>query len=107
MHPYGFYCTERKLGDEILDWNQKSREIFNFVRAICSPGPNARTFLNKKEMKIFKVDFIKDAPSYKSKIGVIIHVDKSNFFVKTKDTFINVTEYEYNGLIKIGDRFEF
>ena len=30
----GFYCSQRKPGDELLDWNQPSRDIFNFVRAI-------------------------------------------------------------------------
>lgn len=41
----GFYCSSRKQGDERLDWHQKSRDIFNFVRAICRPGPEARTYL--------------------------------------------------------------
>jgi methionyl-tRNA formyltransferase len=32
---YGFYCVTRKSGDERIDWNQPSRDVFNFVRAIC------------------------------------------------------------------------
>ena len=31
IHPTGFYCSQRKIGDEILNWNQTSREIFNFM----------------------------------------------------------------------------
>lgn len=106
LHPQGFYCTQRKIGDEVLNWNQKSREIFNFVRGICSPGPNARAYLNKREMKIFKVELIKDAPIYKCSIGVILHKDLNYFLVKTKDSFIKVKEFEYDGVINIGDRFE-
>ena len=34
IHPVGFYCGERKKGDEVLNWNQTSREVFNFVRAL-------------------------------------------------------------------------
>jgi len=64
-HPQGFYCSQRKKGDEILRWNQTSREVFNFVRAICSPGPIATTFINRKVMKINKVEYIKNAPTYK------------------------------------------
>ena len=106
LHPQGFYCTQRKKGDEILNLNQKSREIFNFVRAICSPGPNARVYLNKKEMKIIKVELIKEAPIYKCSVGVILQKGINYFLVKTKDSFIKVTDFEYDGEIKIGDRFE-
>ena len=41
IHPVGMYCGQRGMGDEWLDWNQTSREVFNFVRAICAPGPMA------------------------------------------------------------------
>ena len=50
LHKESSYYFKRKKGDEILNWNQTSREVFNFVRAICKPGPRARTFIDKKEM---------------------------------------------------------
>ena len=106
IHPVGFYCIQRKEGDEIINWNQTSREIFNFVRAICKPGPIARTFLNGKEMKINKVKLIKNAPIYKCIIGAILHKTNEYFIVKTKDSFVKVIEYEYDGKFKVGDRFE-
>lgn len=106
LHTQGFYCSQRKIGDEILNWKQKSREIFNFVRAVCSPGPNARTYLKNKEMKISKVELIKDAPIYKDITGAIIYKDHQCFFVKTQDSFIKITDFEYDGKINIGDRFE-
>jgi len=106
LHSQGSYFTERKIGDEILNWNQTSREIFNFVRAICDPGPIARAFINKKEMKINKVELIKNASIYKCTIGVILKKDSEYFLVKTKDSFIKVIEYEFDGVIKTGDRFE-
>lgn len=102
----GFYCSQRKVGDEMLDWNQTSREIFNFVRAICKPAPMARTFLNGKEMKINKIVEIENAPKYKCITGAILKKYKDGFLVKTKDSFIKVTEFEYNGKFKVGDRFE-
>ena len=30
IDPNGSYCRMRKMGDEIIDWNQSSRKIFNF-----------------------------------------------------------------------------
>jgi methionyl-tRNA formyltransferase len=106
VHRVGFYCCERKEGDEILNWNQTSREVFNFVRAICRPGPIARAFINSKEMKINKVELIDNATNYKSIIGAVIDKTATSFTVKTKDSFIKVTEFEFDGTIKIGYRFE-
>ena len=106
IHPLGFYCTQRKIGDEVLNWNQSSREIFNFVRAICKPGPMARAYLNKKEMRINKVEYLNDASEYKCIVGAILQKDKSGFLVKTNDSFIKITEFDYDGKFKVGDRFE-
>lgn len=106
LHPIGFYCSQRKEGDEILDWNQNSREIFNFVRAICYPAPMARAFLNGIEMKINRVELIDDAPIYKCITGAIINKNKDSFLVKTKDSFIRIIDFEYSGKFKVGDRFE-
>ena len=102
----GFYCKGRKKGDEILNWNQTSREIFSFVRAICKPGPCARSYLNKKEMKINKVEFLDNAQHHNHDIGTIINKDSTNFIVNTKDSLIKVTEFEFDGSIEIGDKFE-
>jgi len=107
IHPVGFYCPRRKEGDEILDWNQTSREIFNFVRAICKPGPMARSFLKGREMKINKVELVENAPIYKGIVGAILKKEEGGiFWVKTKDSFVRVVEYEYDGDIKVGDRFD-
>lgn len=104
IHPVGFYCCIRQDGDEVIDWNQTSREIFNFIRAICKPGPMARCYLNGRELKINRSKMINDAPVYKGIPGQIVGKTDNGFIVKTKDTTIEITEYEYDGKIKIGDR---
>ena len=76
------------------------------MRAICKPGPCARTFIDKKEIKINKVELIDDAPNYKSIVGTVINKTNYNFMVKTKDSFVKVSEFEFDGKIKIGDKFE-
>jgi len=106
IHPLGFYCIQRGIGDEILNWKQTSREIFNFVRAICSPGPKARAYLNGIEMTINKVEEIDNAPTYRCIEGAILHKDSSGILVKTLDNFIKITEFEYEAKYKVGDRFE-
>lgn len=104
IHPVGFYCSQRKEGDEVLDWNQTSREVFNFVRAICKPGPIARSYLNGIEMKINRVVEVKDAPTYKCVVGAILKREANVFFVKTKDGFVMVDDFDYPENIKVGDR---
>lgn len=105
IHPVGFYCTQRKTGDEFIDWTQNSREIFNFVRAICAPGPMARAFCNGYEIKINKVSLIENAPSYKMIPGIVVGRTGEYLIIKTGDTTILVEEYVTEKKIKIGDRF--
>lgn len=104
IHPVGFYCGMRKMGDERLIWNQESRKIFNFVRAICKPGPMAQCKLNERVFKINKVKMIENAPEYIGIPGQILKKEGSNLVVKTKDTTVLVVEYEYDGKVRIGDR---
>lgn len=103
---YGFYCTQRKIGDEMIDWNQSSRDIFNFIRAITHPGPLARAILNDKEMKIIKAIYHPNAPSYKCINGAVVGVNKDGFWVKCADKALEIREFEYDGKIRIGDRFK-
>ena len=104
IHPVGFYCSARKPGDEILNWNQSSRDIFNFVRAICCPGPSARCWLGEDEIKINRVEFLPDAPKYKGILGSILCVEKRGFLVKTADSFVRVVSWEANVRLRVGDR---
>ncbi len=105
IHPVGSYCPQRKLGDEKLNWNLSSREVFNFVRSICRPGPEARTFLNGVEVRINRVDLISDAPTYKAIPGAILKKEANGLIVKTGDSFVKVTEWSSNTKFKVGDRF--
>jgi len=101
---YGSYCSGREVGDEIINWNQTSRDIFNFVRAICYPGPKARTFIDGKELKINRVEFITDAPKCKGIPGAVISKNKDELLVKTQDSYVKLTEWECAKTLKVGDR---
>jgi len=101
----GFYCTARKAGDEVLDWNQTSRDVFNFVRSICRPGPEARVYLGDAEVKINRVKFLPNAKKYKGIVGSVVGTDEHCFYVKTIDSFIQVTDWSGNVRPCIGDRF--
>ncbi len=104
IHPVGMYCGIRGSGDERIQWNSTSRELFNFVRGICKPGPRAASKLNGQEIKINKVREIPGVRSYIGKPGQILGKTENGFYVKSKDTFIEVLEFEYEGKIRVGDR---
>lgn len=103
IRPTGLYCGMRKAGDEIIDWNQTSREIFNFIRAITKPGPCACSFLDTGKVSFISSEEVLDAPVYKGIPGQILLKDNNYFLVKTKDSYIKITEYIGN--VKVGDRF--
>lgn len=106
IHPVGLYCGMRGIGDEIIEWNQDSREIFNFIRAICEPGPKARSFIDGNEIQINKSKLVPNAPKYKGIPGQILGIKDNGFIIKTKDSILEILEYEYEKEIKIGDRLK-
>ena len=107
IHPVGMYCGQRKVGDELLNWNQSSRDIFNFVRAICRPGPMATCFAERGfEVKVNKVKEIQDAPVYKGVCGQVIGKTGNGVIVKTNDSFVEVCEYESEKKLRVGDRLK-
>lgn len=101
----GLYCSARQAGDELLNWNSSSREIFNFVRAITTPGPLARSFILGQEVKIKRTEFIKDAPNYLGVPGSILAKEGTSFLVKTRDSYLRLLNWESPKKLKVGDRF--
>lgn len=102
----GFYCGKRIEGDEVIDWNQTSRELFNFIRSICIPGPRASTILNGKLVKINRAKFIPNLRSYKGIPGQVLEKTKEGYLVKTLDSFIEILEIESEAKIVVGDRLK-
>ena len=106
IHPTGFYCGGRGVGDERINWNQSSRQIFSFIRSICTPGPKAATYHDGTEIKINSSKLIFNAPNYIGIPGQILSKTKFGYIVKTKDSFIEILEVENNSNIRIGDRLK-
>ena len=103
IHSVGMYCGRRGIGDETVNWNDTSRNIYNFIRAICLPGPRASTYLDGNIIYINNSRFINEAPNYIGKNGQVLAKTKNGFLVKTQDSFIEILEIE--GKIKVGKTF--
>lgn len=106
IHPLGFYCSSRGPGDERLNWNQSSRQVFNFVRAICPPGPAARCYLAENELKINKIEYLNNAPNFVGVPGAVLAKNNESFLVKTLDSFVRVLDWNVDTKIKVGDRLK-
>jgi len=105
LDPVGSYYKVRTNGDENLDWNLPSRQVFNFVRAICEPGPQATSLLYGKEVKINRVQLLTNTISYEGIPGSIMCIEPEAFIVKTADGVVRVTQWTGCPLPKIGDKF--
>lgn len=47
----GIYYPTKKKSDEIINWTQNTREIFNFIRALNAKDLGASAFIKEKEIK--------------------------------------------------------
>jgi len=104
IDPTGSYCRRRKDGDEFIDWNKSSREITDFIRAICSPGPMARSLINGKIVKINAAALTIGKDLSESVPGQVLSVEHDRAIIRTKDSAVSLTEYEIEGGLKTGDR---
>ena len=102
IHSVGFYCGMRGVGDEMINWNCTSREVFNFIRSISKPGPIARTNNGVKEVTINESKYIKEAPTYIGIVGQVLSKTETGFLVKTRDSFIEINDI--NGFLRVGDK---
>jgi len=104
IHPIGFYCGMRGPGDEVIHWGRSSREVFNFIRAVCSPGPMGRTTLGGRPVTVNRARLIEGAPIYKGTAGQVVGISDTGYIVKTLDSTIEVQDVTSEVKIRIGDR---
>ena len=95
-----------KPGDEVIDWTQGSRRVFNFIRALSIPGPQATSWIDGKKITINKARMVAGAHAYVNIPGQVLGKTECGFYVKTGDTMLEVVEYTYDGRIKVGDRLK-
>lgn len=96
---FGYNITKE---DEVINFNDSARNIFNKVRGLCSK-PLAYTTLDDKVIKLYQVE-ITDILS-KCSPGTIEVVTKNKMLVSTKDYLISIVMLKQEGkkLCKIND----
>ena len=86
IHPVGTYFGMRTVGDENVDFNWPLVRIFNFIRAISSPGPGARFWVERVEYAIEEAVLIPDAVTYIATVGEVIGRHVEGVVVKAGDS---------------------
>jgi methionyl-tRNA formyltransferase len=99
------FYPKRTPEDGLIDWNQTSEKLFDFIRAITKPYPGAFTYINEKKITIWNAQPFDSQITYdENQIGEIVEKFFSgDFIVKCQEGSLLVTEYE--GEISIGEIF--
>ena len=89
-----------KREEELIDFNKTSREVFNHIRGL-NPFPGGYFTLNKKTVKVYKVNEINDNKYQDKENGEIVKIDKESFYIKVIDGLIQVLEIKFEGKKKM------
>jgi methionyl-tRNA formyltransferase len=91
------YFPKRIPSDGNVDWNMSVKDIYNQVRALADPYPNARTFLGETELLIKRALPIVGKSEFEP--GFI--VDKfsdGGLVVAAKDGYLLIEDYDSNSV---------
>jgi len=92
----GTYFGKRIIGDEWIDWEDTSLNIYNKIRAITHPGPGAQTLLDSKVLSIWKASYDLTWPKYIATPGEVVGIAKNRGIkVKTGDSTIVVESVQF------------
>lgn len=88
------FAPSIKREEEIIDWNDKQRNIYNKIRALNSI-PGAYTLLDGLSIKVFESEEVNK--EYDGKCGEIVEVLKDRIIVKVSDGAIALKEVQPSG----------
>ena len=88
------FAPSIKREEEIIDWNDSRRNIYNKIRALNSV-PGAYSVLDDLSVKIFSSEEVDK--EYSGECGEIVEVLKDRFVVKVRDGGIAVKEVQPSG----------
>lgn len=88
------FAPSIKREEEIINWSDTRRNIYNKVRAFNSV-PGAYTLLDDTPIKIWTVEEV--FKEYEGKCGEIVEVLKDRFIVKVSDGAVAIKELQVSG----------
>jgi methionyl-tRNA formyltransferase len=79
-----------------INWDKTTEEIRNFVRGL-SPYPGAWTIMEQKNFKVFRASAAGHADASNKKPGEYITDNKNYLYVKTRDGWMSIDEWQPEG----------
>jgi len=113
-HKEATYVTKRHPEDGRINWQDTSRNIHNFVRALAPPyTPGAFTFYKDQKIHLLKTKLL-NGPDYICISGKIVCIDNDGWIVKTGDNCLKIISVKLNGKVlqatelpvKVGSKLE-
>lgn len=102
-HSNASHVKMLKKEDGIINFENSSKTIFNFIRGM-NPWPCAYTFLGGKTLKVYKGEVVNFDLSEKVLPGTIVNADSKNgLIVSTSDGFIRLCEVQAEGGKRMSD----
>lgn len=98
----GNYWRKRFKIDGKIDWRMSSRAIYNLVRALTHPYVGAHCIYKGQDIKIWKVEELKNFPR-NIEPGKVIEVSSKWIIVKCYDGAIKIIDHEFEKLPRKGE----
>ena len=93
------FYGKRNIEDCLINWNDSTENILNFIRALVPPYPGAYTNYNGDNIIIISAEEF-NSENYKEIPGHIVYrIENYGVIVKTKDTTIAIKEIMVNNKI--------
>ena len=99
-HMLATYACQRGPEDGEINWNDSTRNIFNFIRGQSKPLHGAYTFFQGKKVFLWRVKPREDFSNYEGRIyGKVVHRDATtgSVVILTRDSGIEIVEAELIG----------
>ncbi len=96
-HSKATYARMISSEDEVLDWNAPATTIFNHVRGM-DPWPGAKTSLDEKLLKIWRVEAVENKSSKEGTIpGQVVVSGPEGLVVQANHGLVDVKELQLQG----------
>ncbi|HAG09935.1 MAG TPA: methionyl-tRNA formyltransferase [Desulfotomaculum sp.] len=96
-HSKATYARMISSEDEVLDWNAPATTIFNHVRGM-DPWPGAKTSLDEKLLKIWRVEAVENESSKEGTIpGQVVVSGPEGLVVQANHGLVDVKELQLQG----------
>jgi methionyl-tRNA formyltransferase len=100
------YTKQRGPEDGLIDWNNSSEDLYNWIRALAFPYPGAFTFSNDEKIIIWKSSVHKDYEgSQDIQPGTVLGAFGDGFAVKTGDGALLVLSAQIDEYEKMKGRY--